>query len=294
MPPKSKFFMRAIMKKLSTISAVICLACVFLSIVGCQRSGELEAGQDKFISENCIFGFTDAAGTRVIAETSNSEKIIKQPGIFTNVIVPGNKVLPVKYIKEQSHTAKDSGRQTVRNFDNLQGSIFGLVDGKIEKNMSCLLVSREFVDSIRPVSIISLKNEKCDDKQIMKRIEGFKRQKIDKVWGLVKLEQNTGIYLVLFEKRSEDVLASIIMAAPDKMVALDFPAKFNKTSTWRVDDGGNIAPESFNVAMAWRRNNNLELVISWGGEEGENTDLYSEKGSVFVSLANKYRYWLPE
>jgi hypothetical protein len=64
---------------------------------------------------------------------------------------------------------------------------------------------------------------------------------------------------------------------------------------WRVDDGGVLSPEGFEVVFAARRGQRYCLGVSWGGTEGRSLAVFdSGSGHVFNRVIEDYWYRAPE
>jgi hypothetical protein len=122
------------------------------------------------------------------------------------------------------------------------------------------------------------------DAAAKEEIEKIKGRKVKSSWeiGVVGLEKT--IYLILFERENDDMLASIVMKTPRKFVFKDYPAKYNESSTWRVDDGGSIYPDLFSILFASQTESGIVLGIKWAGAEGEVTTIFVENGDKFEDL----------
>lgn len=115
-------------------------------------------------------------------------------------------------------------------------------------------------------------------------IEKIKNRNVKSGWEIGVVGTDRTIYLILFERENDDMLASIVMKTPTKFVFKDYPAKYNESSTWRVDDGGSVYPELFSILFASETKTGIVLAIKWAGAEGENTTLFIENGDKFEEL----------
>ncbi|MNN22802.1 hypothetical protein D3C81_1361790 [compost metagenome] len=100
------------------------------------------------------------------------------------------------------------------------------------------------------------------------------------------------IALFVFEREADDMLASIAYIKGDTVLFKDFPAKYDESSTWRVDSGDE--PGLFEVLFLAHSDEGLLLGVSWAAPEGENLFVLKETNGVFqdTDLRNG-RYWAP-
>ncbi len=104
-------------------------------------------------------------------------------------------------------------------------------------------------------------------------------------WGLGRLAPDREFFLVLFERKDDTALFSIVMARPSKLVFLDFPGSYkDEGSVWRVDDGGEVDPQFFDMVLAFESGQGVEFMYSWRGAEGDSIGLVKEAGDVFRAI----------
>lgn len=228
-----------------------------------------------------LFGFTNESGGLILMpgglpEAANMADVNRAVGENGNI-------LTIKYLKEQKRNENDNGRFTAQNFDNLEGYVFEIIQGAAKGNETYYLVNEGELNT-KAV----LKSREGDHSEIdtaaRAEIEKVKSRKIRSSWEIGKIDPDKTIYLILFEREGEDMLASIVMKAPDKIVFKDYPAKYDASSTWRVDDGGTVYPNMFNILFAAKTENGMLLGLKWTAFEGENTVLLRENDGVFEEL----------
>jgi hypothetical protein len=101
---------------------------------------------------------------------------------------------------------------------------------------------------------------------------------------------------VEFEPLGRDALASLALADGDRATFADYPAEYREpgASVWRVDDGGELSPEAFEIVFALQRGAWTALGVSWAGAEGASmTVSISERGEPFREVLNEYWYQAP-
>jgi hypothetical protein len=231
------------------------------------------------------FGFADAEGQRIIAQTD--DKSIQG---FDIAVGHGGTVAEVKFSGMQEGTEENNYRDTEYNFDNLAGSIFEKTKGDLNSGNTHFLTGKSFERSLIP--FIIPENGTRMDAETVKRIEKQKNRKIAASLLLAQTAAGAEIYELTFERKGDDVLGSLVYADGDKTVYRDYPATYDETSTWRVDDGGEFG--GLNVLFLARTVHGLIICVTWAAPEGEGTDIFIEKDGTFADTDFGYsRYWSP-
>lgn len=130
------------------------------------------------------------------------------------------------------------------------------------------------------------------DAETVEKIEAIKNGKITESSLISETDENAKICLFVFERKAEDMLASIVYVKGDKVIFKDYPAKYNEMSAWRVDAGDQ--PGLFEVLFLANSDEGLLLGITWAAPEGENVYILKEVNGVFQETDLKAaRYWAP-
>jgi hypothetical protein len=227
-----------------------------------------------------LFGFTNETAKYIIL-SGKLEKGQSIDGVNRAIGENGN-LLTIKYLRAQEKNEKDNGRLTAQNFDNLAGYIFEITQGTAKENETYYLINDEF--NVKSILDSQKGNQAEIDAAAKEEIEKIKNRKVKSSWEIGVLGSDKTIYLILFERENDDMLASIVMKIPAKFVFKDYPAKYNASSTWRVDDGGSVYPDLFSILFASETESGIVLAIKWAGAEGENTTLFIENGDKFEEL----------
>jgi len=228
-----------------------------------------------------LFGFTNETGKLILV--SDQIEGTKDLQDINSAIGENGNVVAVKYLKTQKANEKDNGRQTSQNFDNQAGHIFEVTLGSAKGNETYYMINTSEFNTMA-VS----KSREGDlsemDSDSKEEIEGIKGRKILRSWEIGRIEPDRAVYLIFFEREKDDMLASIVVKTPVKLIFKDYPAKYDESSTWRVDDGGSIYPEMFSVLFACETEKGMILGIKWMGAEGEVTTLLREQDGTFEEL----------
>ncbi|WP_341278572.1 hypothetical protein [Paenibacillus sp. FSL H8-0537] len=238
------------------------------------------------------FGFADEAGKQLLVGPTEGGGG-QWPG-FNLAVGHNGQLLKIKYKTEQTATEADNGRQTAQNFANQQGQLFEVVEGKAEPNETYFLIDDQ---SVKPEMLLSITGKRSGQAadEVLAAIAKSKNRSVEKLWPLEEIgDEGNTLYLVQFERQGKDMLASLALQTADGFVFQDYPAEFNESSTWRVDDGGEVIPEMFSFLFAAKTADGIVLGVKWMGAEGENVSFLSEKDGKFSELDLSYgRYMSP-
>jgi hypothetical protein len=227
-----------------------------------------------------LFGFTNETAKYIILAGNLEEG--QSIGAINKAIGENGNILTIKYLRTQEKNEKDNGRLTAQNFDNLAGYIFEITQGTAKQNETYYLINDKF--NAKSILDSQKGNQAEIDAAAKEEIEKRKGRKVKSSWEIGVVGSEKTIYLILFERENDDMLASIVMKTPTKLVFKDYPAKYNESSTWRVDDGGSIYPDLFSILFASQTESGIVLGIKWAGAEGEVTNLFIENGDKFEDL----------
>jgi hypothetical protein len=233
------------------------------------------------------FGFADTTGRRLIA-LDYQEK----PAVLTRAACPENGPLTIRFTGKKERREQDTGRDTTKNFDARGGFYYQILDGKAMEDAICLLTDERFFTgkTARPVP----SGEDRPDAKTIERIAAAKQRRVKEAWGKGRLAPDRKFHLVLFERKGDSALFSIVMATPSRLVFLDFPGSYkDEGSVWRVDDGGEIDPLFFSIEQVFESDRGIEFTYSWRGAEGDSIGLVREEGNVFRTVKTSYKYMAP-
>lgn len=248
--------------------------------------------QDITKLKNTSFGFADETGKYILTVagdmTAEDNQVSKQQ--LNQAIGENSDVLTIRYVKHQSGNDQDNGRQSARNFNNLEGELFEIIEGMATPDASYYLINgNEFITE----SLIAIHPVEPQDPAatIKDGIMTAKDRTIANSWQIAALETGEQIFLVQFERQEDQMLASLVMKQDEKWVFMDYPATYNESSTWRVDDGGEISPDMFSFLFAAHSDKKITLGVKWLGAEGENITMLQQSGERFVQtgmISNRY------
>ena len=234
------------------------------------------------------FGFFIDNGTLIIEHIKPS-----QPNpTYSYAICEQNQVHPIRFLQIQFDSPQNTRRHTAKNFENLPGSVYSTTNSRAHSDESCMLAPVPFITSSDTLPRLTRPLEPLAP-ELVEKIEVTKNRKVSGTWVLADSNSNVRVSLVLFEQINDDALASLVLISSDKLLFRDYPAKANRYSTWRVDDGGVIIPRQFKVLFLRRQNLDWEMATEFAGAEGSSLEFLVEKDGQFKSIYSAYRYTSP-
>ena len=206
----------------------------------------------------------------------------------------GKAVAKLTFSKRQEGTADNTGRDTEYNFEHLPGSVFETTEGSLTPGKTHFITDNAFLlHALVPLAVTSPERPSPADRKTIQRIEKLKNRKVVESKLLAKTEEAAHIGLFVFERKEEDMLASLVYVGEDKLIFRDYPATYDETSTWRADGGDEVG--QFEVLFLAHVGGKRVLGATWAGPEGENAFVYQEKDGTFEETSLQgYRYWSPE
>ncbi|MBA3683394.1 MAG: hypothetical protein H0W73_19845 [Bacteroidetes bacterium] len=235
------------------------------------------------------FGYCNEEGKQILLLRDS----LIDPQKLVKVISDSGKIADILFVKKRAATKEDNNRKTYFNFTNAGGYLYEVKNTSVDKELSLVLVSDEFLSHHKIVNPNGC--EKMDlVSSIKTKIEKDKNRKIKKTKCLKQIDFNRSIYLFEFVIKKDSALVTLAYIDNDKIIYHDYPALYNEISTWRVDDGGEFGLDYLNVLAIFENKNNIELVLDWAGAEGYSIDYLVEENSKFVSKKGGYRYCAPD
>jgi len=236
------------------------------------------------------FGFSDDKGQRIIIRGDNIEGLDIAIGY-------GGAIAEINFSGIQEGTGENNFRDTEYNFKNLPGYIFSKTKGELKSGQTYFLTNQSLKQSIIPLIPTNISEHKYAsvDNATIKTIEKQKNRKIVASQLLAKTAAGAKICLFTFERIGDDMLASLVYVDGNKTIYDDYPAEYNETSVWRVDDNGILG--GFDVLFLANAPSGKGLMLGFtsGGPEGENAYIVMEKDGIFVHTQyHNYRYLAPD
>jgi hypothetical protein len=236
------------------------------------------------------FAFPNEDGTRLLATAE-----IAKPEALGIALCSGGQRVPVQFERKQPEGADSSGRQTPRNFANTAGAVFR-ISGTISADATCMLVDESFLAG---ATLLPLKRPADDARCLTSRYRDFQMDKGRPVvgcWPIAESAAGVRVALIEFERRLTSALASLVVLDNNRRLYVDYPAQFKVPGDdlWRVDDGGELYPQAFDVVFVLKRGSTYLLAVDWGGAEGSALSLHiSEGGGPFKQVLSDSWYRAP-
>lgn len=237
-----------------------------------------------------IFGYGDLKGVYALA-LSDPNTI--HPEIYTQLSLSGGRLVKITYGGIQPPGAKDNAMDISSNFEQRYGAVYKLASGSIPENESVTLMTDTFVSQRNFYSLIGI-GTASEDRTIQNLVEADKKLPLKNFWQLYDVEGGSKIWLAQFEPENGRALASVILEHKGQRWYADFPAQYFKELdlySWRVDDGGEIDPESFIVGWFAEREEIPELALYWRGVEGASLYWLKGRNGQFLKYNEAFRYW---
>lgn len=255
-----------------------------LTVPAEEQQGEAAAGENtrtrSLLDLNHLreggFAFADRTGERLI--TIDGEQSSNHSTPYELAIGDSGTVLKVAFQYAQQADSENDGRATMYNFDHLAGNVYAVIEGTAKPNETYFLLSDEngTADSVLPVNS-SEKGRAADDRTVT-AIEAAKQRAVVQTELVASIGEDSHLFLAEFERQGDDMLASLVLQKNGELLFHDFPAEYDPGSTWRVDDGGTISAEYFDVMFAGIGENGPIVAITWKGFEGENGFILAQDG----------------
>jgi hypothetical protein len=236
-----------------------------------------------------VFGFPDPSGARLITVPS----LLRPAGLHT-ALCSGTRRFSVRFERRQTEREGYNGRRTPDNFDNLDGVIYAVLQGRIEPNAICFLAVDRFLSSaaLLPAEPPAASND-CDP-DARRRIASSRSRLAVSCRLLTKPQGDTRLVLVEFARQNNDALASVVLIDRDRASFADYPAVFRGEGQdlWRVGDGGVLS--GLEVVFLVKRGNFYAMGIEWSAEEGALLALFvTVRDHQFRRVIEDYWYRAP-
>lgn len=233
------------------------------------------------------FAFLNEKKDSLVSLAVEDEKI--KPEAATHAIIE-NKITPIDFSVTKPESESSNGRQTSHNFSNNGGTFFSLKE-QIKEGDFALIVNQKFIDQNQILPFKKINKE--TNEQIKLKIAKQYNRKISQSSTLAELNNKAQINITLFEVKNDSALAVLTYLHNDQLITLDFPAKYDEMSTWRVDDGGVFDFENLQLLSIFQSDKSIKIATVFWGAEGYNLNFYESVDGVFKNIAEAYGYSAP-
>jgi hypothetical protein len=235
------------------------------------------------------FGLQDQSGARLLLIPN-----LVPPEILKAALCSGGRRFPVQFVRRQNAQESGNGRQTPQRFDQLPGSVFTVLGGKVEPDATCFLASERLLTGSTVLSLAApIGSGGCVQRG---QFAARRARPVIRCWPIARAARGNQIALLEFDRQGKDALASLVLVDGTRMIFADYPAEFRGEGQdlWRADDGGVLSPQGFAVVFALQRGDRYTLGLAWDGAEGRSLSLWVSEGSErFRQVINDYWYQAP-
>ena len=248
-----------------------------------------------------VYVLSDQYGERFLLQTYFDDGETPQPNDSLKnyrYIIYDDKYYTVSFKGVQlGDKEKNSGRDTYYNFDNLSGWLYEMQEGKLLENPeneydaisgAVLLVDENYKNTS---TILDLKNRENGMTKVVALSDDLQKAFENKYGRTIMTSCASAVFgdnseyqlvNVQFKNKGDEALGVTAIVENGEIKAVkEFPATYNETSTWRVDDGGEFYGLWANlIAM---EDGTLTIYTSNSGEESSNYQNYVIQGDSLVN-----------
>lgn len=291
---------------------IIIALLLFILLSGCENTEVLDSSDKKGITVvtstpiitkkevnfkqlEGIFGFADESGKRLITLTNKEDYDLEELKELNVAVGNNGEIIEIEFVKWQDKNDNDNNRQTMYNFDNMSGYIFNVKSKTALPNEAYFFTKDSVINKDKLIELKPVEDAeviKTADNETIKKIETLKNRKIVESRLIAQTYDNESVYLFVFERMGDDMLASLAYVKGEKVVFKDYPAKYAQYDIWRADGGD--SPGIFEVMFLANSDEGLLMGITWGAPESEGMYILRETNGAFTETQLKSgRYWAP-
>jgi hypothetical protein len=243
--------------------------------------------------EHGAFAFPDLSGTRLLTVSD-----LPQPAVFETALCSDGRRYPVRFERRQTERKGYNGRQTPHNFDNLAGSVFTVLQGKIdyEFGTSCFLASQRLLSSATLLPVERLAEPGECGRELRRQLASSRNRQVVNCWLIGRAPSDRRLVLAEFARQGKDALATLALIDRGRIIFDDFTSVFRGKGKdlWRVDDGGVLSPKGWRVVFLLQQGAFYTLGVSIGGSEGADLTVSVSNGvDRFTLVISDHWYQAP-
>jgi hypothetical protein len=218
------------------------------------------------------FAFPNEQGTRLLATGE-----VTKPEALRIALCTGTRQVSVQFERKQAEGRDTTSRQAPQNFAQTAGSVFQIVSGTISADSTCLLTEEPFVSGATVVPLTRPAQTARCSKATYPQIQADKGRPVVGCWPIAESAAGIQIAVIEFSRHLTQALASLVVMDGERRLYVDYPATFKGPGDdlWRVDDGGNIHAEGFDVVFLLKRGKAYAVAIDWAAAEGDALSLHT-------------------
>jgi hypothetical protein len=263
-----------------------CFILILLAIGGCAQ--ELPRSS----AEYGAFALPDQTGARLIATAGMPHASDVRKAFCTD-----GRSVRVRFDHRQVERKGNSGRQAPSEFDKLAGDVFLVAGARVAVEASCFLVGNGWLTGATSLPLrASGDRAGCGD-GVEARLAKAKGRAVTRCFALKRLGKAGQIVLAEFARAGTSALASTVVIDGERLYFGDYPAQFRGAGRdlWRVDDGGELSADGFEIIFVAQRGARQAVGVSWAGTEGRALALFtSASGNGLNRVLADYWYQMPQ
>ncbi len=257
--------------------------------VSCLIGGQAfaqESDEDRALQR---FAFADPSGHHLVLQTDRDIDAYR----LTRAICDGGQTRAVTAVDmadtEHTHNLDDEASAD-KNFHDLAGVVYHVGEPFAPGNGTCLLFDHGAFEELEVDAPIPATEESCDP-ELVASLSAEAARPVAECGVIGEFDPGGTVQLVVFEPRGSNLLAQVVLVDGERRASYSLAATADSGSAWRVDDGGVIHAEHFDLMFALRQGSLLAVAIAWAGAEGTNYGLYQVRGDDLEIIAEGYRYF---
>jgi hypothetical protein len=247
--------------------------------------------QDLSSEQHGAFAFPDETGSSLLSTAK-----ISKPETLQTALCSGERRLTIQFERYQIESANSTHRQAPHNFANTAGTVFRVIGGKIDQDATCFVANDSFLKETTAVPLKrSAEPSRCA-RDLYPQFESAKSRPVVGCWPIAESPSGTRVVLIEFARRLRYALASLAVIDEGKRMYVDYPADFSGPGAdlWRVDDGGEIHREGFEIVVLLKRGSSYFIAVSWSAAEGSSLSLLrADNSSEFEEVVTDSWYRSP-
>ena len=212
------------------------------------------------------FALPDSSGSRVISLSPAGD-----PSRLRHLITRDGRILQAQFANTQRYSGGGTGRGLTQTFQYMHGAVFRLVGGTVARDETCFLAADSLLLGRKIVPLQRDRRAMSRTDRAVAMAERMKGRRLTNAWRIAHAGDVT-ILLLVFETRAKSHLLSLALWDSSMIRLVDYPAEESEddsSSVWRVDDGGEVDPNAFDVEFVLAGRDDGSFALSWGGAEGD-------------------------
>ena len=236
------------------------------------------------------FAFPEEQGTRLLSTAD-----VAKPEMLQVAVCTGGKQLPLVFERRQVEAPGSTGRQWAGNFAHTAGAVYRIAKGRVSADATCLLAEKSFFDGAEMITPARPSEGARCSKAEYPAFQADKGRPVVGCWPIAE-SGTMRVAIIEFSRRLSQALASLVVVDGERRMYVDYPADFKGPGAdlWRVDDGGEIHADRFDVVFLLKRGSTCFLAVDWAGTEGKALSLHvSDGASQFKEVLSDSWYRSP-